>query len=277
MRSGLFLIAGLALALLGVLVFQGAGDADAALEPEGGENAASVVRIGGSPLDPSATSAQGRTARNETPSVLDLPSGDREPPTDHDAARGGSIEPGHSIEIPDFFTQGQDPEITSPLPDAYELEDQEGPVVRMEFDDGTLWFEAFGARNADGDWTRDGLWNCWHSNGETHEQGAYRAGVEHGRWKWWYPDGNRMATGRFVDGLREGSWDFYFDTGDLAVQGNYLNDRGEGTWTLYYPGGARQAEGRFGEGGAQGLWTVWTKTGVIDRERTGMYVDGELQ
>lgn len=186
------------------------------------------------------------------------------------------LPPGFRVELPTMRSKDVDPEITSPLPDDYELEAFDGPLVRVEYEDGTLWFEAQRSQNAEGKWQRDGMWNCWHSNGELHEQGEYKAGVAHGSWSWWYPDGNRMATGRFANGQRTGAWSWFFDTGDLAMQGQYANDEGVGTWTLYYPSGGRHASGAFDDSGASGPWTVWTESGAIDPERTGEYRDGVL-
>ena len=207
----------------------------------------------------------------------DLPDAEDRARADEARARDAedTLPPGFSIELPDLSIQG-DPEVTSPLPDAYELEAFDGPLVRAEYEDGTLWFEAQRALDADGAWVRDGMWNCWHSNGELHEQGNYREGVEQGEWSWWYPDGNRMATGQFVNGEFEGAWAYYYDTGDLAVRGQYIAGEGTGTWTLYRPDGGRQAEGPFVNGRANGEWTVWTETGAVDPERSGVYVDGVM-
>lgn len=198
------------------------------------------------------------------------------PDPDEFARPEPTLPPGRSIEYPNLTATRGAPEVHSPLPTEFELEEFDGPLVRAEYEDGILWFEAQRALNADGRWEREGFWNCWHSNGELHEQGEYRAGLAHGSWTWWYPDGNRMSTGHFVNGERHGDWTWYFDTGELAMGGRYAGGEGVGAWTLYYPSGGRQASGSFIDGRASGPWTVWTEDGTVNHERTGNYSDGEL-
>jgi MORN repeat variant len=265
---------GLALAALAAgLAAQGTGDGPAVLEQDAD---GSTVVVGDGTLEPhrrvsrssrAELDAVGREGLLDEDDLLD-PDGGAE---DEDV-----LPPGYSIEMPYLKSKNVDPEITSPLPDDYELLAFDGPLVRAEYEDGTLWFEAQRSRNAEGEWERDGLWNCWHSNGELHEQGEYRGAVEHGAWSWWYPDGNRMAAGRFVNGERSGDWDWFFDTGELAMEGRYERGAGVGTWTLYYPNGARHAAGSFIDGEASGHWTVWTQSGAVDPNRTSEYMDGVM-
>ncbi|MCA8980041.1 MAG: hypothetical protein H6831_10615 [Planctomycetes bacterium] len=258
--------------LAAALAWRGAGESHQVLEADAGASRRASTSVAAL-QPPDAGSARDGAAvdRVHREGLLDE---DELPQPGVDEHPEDVLPPGFSIELPSLRTKSDDLEVESPLPEDYELEAFDGPLVRAEYEDGTLWFEAQRSLDADGKWERDGMWNCWHSNGELHEQGEYRAGVAHGPWSWWYPDGNRMATGNFANGQRTGSWTWYFDTGDLAMKGRYANDRGVGTWTLYYPSGGRHAEGAFDETGASGHWTVWTENGAIDPERTGEYRDG---
>lgn len=194
------------------------------------------------------------------------------PPVDEPTTSDGPAR----LTWPVMDSSGRPPEVISPLPDASDFVGLDGDYVTADYEDGTRWFEAHRALDADGEWRRDGLWTCWHSNGELHEQGAYRDGVEHGAWSWWYPDGNRMSTGAFTAGARDGAWRWYYDTGDLAVVGAYRDGTAVGTWTMYHTNGVRQAEGPFANGRPNGAWTVWSWNGAVDASRTGEYVDGEM-
>ena len=268
----------LAAALLVAYLASGGADTPAkVLEADGATPRATGEAASDALARPATRRAGHRSPEDWLVGPQDVPDPDDLARSDEARAREAEDElpPGFSIELPDLGGHDHD-EVTSPLPDAYELEELDGPQVRAEYEDGTLWFEAQRAIGDDGKWTRDGMWTCWHSNGELHEQGDYRQGVEHGDWSWWYPDGSRMATGRFVNGERNGTWDYYYDSGDLAVRAHYVAGEGTGTWTLYYPGGLRQAEGPFANGRPNGEWTVWTATGALDAERCGVYVDGVM-
>jgi len=266
---------GLALAALTVVpAMQGLSEDAAVLELDADGSAVFTDDDGA--LEPQLRSSKPSQAEPAGVRREGLITADDLPDPDADVPDEDVLPPGYSIEMPFLVSEDVDPEITSPLPDDYELLAFDGPFVRAEYEDETLWFEAQRSLNADGEWERDGLWNCWHSNGALHEQGEYRGAVEHGAWTWWYPDGNRMATGRFLNGERSGDWNWYFDTGELAMQGRYAQDLGVGTWTLYYPSGARQAAGSFEGGQASGHWTVWTESGAVNAERTGEYLDGMM-
>lgn len=267
-----WIVAGSALVVLAVALATREGGGEHEVLELAGERSTMQVDLGVAPTLSKRADADSERASVDNAGVIQE---DELPPVDPSSGATTELSLGRWLELPYHSAQDSEPEVTSPLPDAHELASFDGPLVRAEYEDGTLWFEAQRALNADGEWEREGYWLCRHSNGELHEQGEYRSDLAHGAWSWWYPDGNRMATGHFVNGERSGSWDWYFETGELAMQGSYAAGTGVATWTLYYPSGMRHAVGAFEKGEPSGPWTVWTEDGALDLARTGEYRDGE--
>ena len=149
-----------------------------------------------------------------------------------------------------------------------------GPHLIAHYPGGQLHFEGHQVPGEDGTWVREGNWAAWHENGQLHELGGYRAGVEHGPWQWWYENGERMAEGRFVEGELEGPWSYWYESGRLQMTGSYVQGVGHGPWVHYHENGLRQAAGSFRSGEISGRWTFWHPDGSLDTLRTGEYVDG---
>lgn len=168
-----------------------------------------------------------------------------------------------------------EPSLPEGVPERPEPGELDGPLVRLDYDDGTPCFEAQQRLGESGVWVLHGRWTSWHENGQVQEQGWYENHREVGDWQWWDDNGQRIAVGSFIDGKREGAWSYWYSDGVRQLDGQYSDGKATGYWTLYFDDGQKAAEGAFVDGEISGPWTIWDELGVVDPERSGLYERGE--
>lgn len=131
-------------------------------------------------------------------------------------------------------------------------------------------------RFEDGEWLKHGPFTFRNARDEEISGGRYKSGLESGEWWQVYEDGSR-GEGSFVKGQRSGMWRTYFPNGTDQDSGRYEEGRRTGEWTSRRQDGSLLRKAMYADGTENGPVTYFLTDGrTIDRERTGLYRDGEL-
>ena len=132
-------------------------------------------------------------------------------------------------------------------------------------------------RFEDGAWHKHGQFTFRNERGEIVSEGSYEMGLETGPWTQVYEDGAR-GEGSFLAGQRSGPWATYFPNGVPQDSGAYKEGRRTGEWTSRRKDGTLLRKAMFVDGKEHGPVTYFSSDGQsVDRQRTGIYRDGELQ
>jgi len=68
----------------------------------------------------------------------------------------------------------------------------------------------------------------------------------------YHPNGQKKSAAHYADGMKSGVFEEWHSNGQLAAQGSYA-------------GGLREGE-----------WSFWDAAGVLDKQRSGLYLAGQL-
>ena len=132
-------------------------------------------------------------------------------------------------------------------------------------------------RFEDGEWHKHGPFIFRDERGEEISRGSYAAGLETGRWTQIYEDGSR-GEGEFQEGRRTGEWRTFFPGGAAQDSGRYKEGRRTGEWESRRQDGTLLRRAMYVDGVENGPVTYFLGDGrTVDRSRTGIYRDGELQ
>lgn len=132
-------------------------------------------------------------------------------------------------------------------------------------------------RFEDGEWRKHGEFIFRDERGEEISRGSYAAGLETGPWTQTYEDGSR-GEGAFLEGRRTGEWRTFFPGGAAQDSGRYLDGRRTGEWESRRRDGTLLRRAMYVDGVENGPVTYFQEDGrTVDRQRTGIYRDGELQ
>lgn len=106
-------------------------------------------------------------------------------------------------------------------------------------------------------------------------ESAWRAGVQHGAEAWHALFGDARARREWRDGVLSGTWREWHGNGVKALECSFESGRPHGKTTAWRRDGTKRFVGEYRAGAKTGEWFYLHADGSLDRERTGLYVDGE--
>jgi hypothetical protein len=106
-------------------------------------------------------------------------------------------------------------------------------------------------------------------------ESAWKNGVQHGVEVWHALRGDARSRREWREGTWHGSWREWHGNGVKALECSFEAGRPHGRATAWRRDGSKRFVGTYREGARTGEWYYLHKDGTLDRERTGLYVDGE--
>lgn len=106
-------------------------------------------------------------------------------------------------------------------------------------------------------------------------ESAWKHGALHGIEVWHALRGDARLRREWRDGVLHGAWREWHGNGVKALECTFENGRPHGASTAWRRDGSKRFVGNYREGAMTGEWYHLTRAGQLDRERTGLYVDGQ--
>lgn len=106
-------------------------------------------------------------------------------------------------------------------------------------------------------------------------ESAWKNGVPHGIEVLHALRGDARVRREWKDGRLHGVWREWHGNGVKALECPFENDLPHGKSTAWRRDGSKIFVGEYRVGAMTGEWFFLHRDGTLDRERTGLYVDGE--
>ncbi|MBR8802389.1 toxin-antitoxin system YwqK family antitoxin [Porphyromonas levii] len=108
---------------------------------------------------------------------------------------------------------------------------------------------------------QNGLYECWHDNGQLRERSNWKDGLEDGLFEGWHENGRLRVRGHWKGGKREGLSERWYEDGRLAFRGTYKNGKPVGLFEKWYEDGRLLKRCTYKEGLEDGLYERWHENG----------------
>jgi hypothetical protein len=106
-------------------------------------------------------------------------------------------------------------------------------------------------------------------------ESAWKNGALHGIEVWHALRGDARLRREWREGVLFGTWREWHGNGVKALECALENGLPHGQCTAWRRDGSKRFVGTYRAGAMTGEWYHLTSAGKLDRERTGLYVDGE--